>query len=116
MGNCVRRETGFDYDDQNKQEDLNTQELMNKVLSMKNVWKNRGEKSDVHRSAILTRNNIITEIDLSDLEEKTAGTKESVTSKKSERRKSALGKKEFSISKKFEEDEEEHDEVLNIRT
>jgi hypothetical protein len=82
MGNCVRRETGLDIDEKPNQEDQTTQEILNKVLSMKMAWKNRSEKNDMHRSALITRNHIITEIDLSDMDDSTK-TKNSATSKKS---------------------------------
>jgi hypothetical protein len=83
MGNCVKRETGLDFDDKTHQEEQATQELINKVLMVKKDWKNRTEKQDIHRSALISRNNIITEIDLSDMDESTSKTKGSVTSKKS---------------------------------
>ena len=98
MGNCVKRETGLDIEDTSKQEELNTQEMINKVLTMKKDWKNRAERNEMQRSAIINRNNIMNEIDLSDMDESIRKTMGSTNSKKGNKR----GSK---ISKRFEEDE-----------
>jgi hypothetical protein len=105
MGNCIRREVGLDIEEQPSQAEKFQQDLIEKVLNVKKDWKNRETRKKQHSSAFVTRNKIITEIDLSDEEDGYRKTKESA-GEKFNRKKNSKFYSEIIDSKKFEEDQD----------
>ena len=67
MGNCVRRETGYEIETE-KNTSINPDEIIKRINERKRFWKNRKEKQEYYKSVNVKKEHIISEINRSDEE------------------------------------------------
>jgi glutaredoxin-related protein len=68
MGNCVKRETGYEFENE-QNTTINPVEIMNKINTMKRFWKIRQEKQDYYKSVNVKKDKIMNDINKSNEED-----------------------------------------------